>query len=69
MSYFSYILSTVVNEQVVRFALCWTVRVGVIEQVLDSNENLLHCNTWPPVLVFIQYAETDCARRVHVGVK
>ena len=45
------------------------MRVGIVEQVLDAQQDLLDRDGRLPAFVLVQDAEADCTRGKHVGVK
>jgi len=51
------------------FCLCGILDVGVVEEVLNANQELLDGNGRSPILILVQQTQTHCARGVHVGVK
>jgi hypothetical protein len=65
----SFICGAVFAEQIVRFCLRRRFWVRVIEEVLDTEQNLLDGNGRPPGFFFVQNRQTDGAGRVHVRVE
>lgn len=63
------ICDPVLLEQVVGLCLCGTLRVDLIQQELNSQQNLLDGDGGLPSLFFVEDAETDGAGRVDVGVE
>jgi len=63
------VVGSVLTVCCVRLSLRGVLDVGVIKKVLNSDQELLDGNCWPPILVLVQQAETHCARWVHIGVK
>jgi hypothetical protein len=56
-------------EEVVSVGLGWGVGVWLVEQVLDTEENLLNGDRWLPCIFFIQDRQADRAGGVDVGVE
>lgn len=56
-------------EHVVRLGLGRGLRVGVVEEVLDAEEDLLDGDGWLPRLFLVQDRQADGARGVNVGVE
>ena len=56
-------------EEVVGISLCWRIRVWIVEQVLDTEENLLDSDGWLPTLFFIQDGKANSTGGIDVGVK
>ena len=48
-------------EQVIRVRLGGGLRVRVVEQVLDTEEDLLDCDCGFPGFFFVEDGEADCA--------
>lgn len=63
------ICSPIPSEEVVCVSLSWRVGVGVIEKVLNSEEDLLDGDGRLPALLFIQDRQADGARGIDVGVE
>ena len=63
------VISSVLTETCVRLRLGGVLDVGVVEEVLDAEEDLLDGDGGPPVLLLVQDAETHCARWVDIGVE
>jgi hypothetical protein len=63
------ICSPILLEEVVCVSLSWRVGVGVIEKVLNSEEDLLDGDGRLPALLFIQDRQADGARGIDVGVE
>lgn len=55
--------------QIVRVGLGGRVRVGVVEQILDAQQDLLDSDGGPPGLLLVQDRQANGAARVDVGVK
>lgn len=50
--------------------LGWALDVGlVLQQLLDPQQNLLHCDVRLPVFLFIQNGEADSSRRVNIRMR
>ena len=60
---------TIPLEEIVSVSLCWRVRIGVVEQILDAKKDLFDSNSRLPTFLFIQYRETDCTRWIDIGVE
>jgi hypothetical protein len=56
-------------EEVVGISLGWRVGVGVIEEVLNTEKNLLDGNRRLPTLFLVQNRQADGTRGVDVGVE
>ena len=65
----SSVLALVVDEELVCFGLSGTVWVGVIEQVLDSNQDLFDGDCWAPSFLLVQNRQANGTGRVHVGME
>jgi len=63
------VISSVLAIGGVCFCLRRVLDVGIVEQILDADQELLDGDCWPPVLILVQQAEANCSRRVDVGVK
>ncbi len=63
------ILSAFLLEELVGIGLCRGLRVGVVEEVLHAQKDLLDRDCRLPRLVLIKDGQTDRARGVHVGVE
>lgn len=59
----------VLLEEIVGIGLCWRVWVGVVEKVLDTEENLLNRNRWLPSFLLVQNGQADGSRGVDVWVE
>lgn len=59
----------VLLEKIVSVGLSWRVGVGVVEQVLNTKQDLLDSNRRLPTFLLIQDRKTDCARWVDVRVE
>lgn len=64
-----FVLSLVLLEHVVCLSLGRRFRVGVVQQILDAQQNLLDSNGWLPCLLLVQDGQTYRARRIDVGVE
>ena len=53
----------------VRLRLSRVFDVGIIEKVLDAEEQLLDRDRGPPILLLVEQREADCSRGVYVGVE
>jgi hypothetical protein len=40
-----------------------------IKTYLDTQKDLLDGDGWPPVLLFVQQGQADCARWIDIGVE
>ena len=65
----SSVLRLVVDEKLVCFRLSRTIWIRIIQQILDSDQNLLESNRGTPALFFVQNRETNCSRWINVGMK
>lgn len=65
----TFILLTIFLEEIVRLSLGWRLGVGVVEQVLNAKQDLLHRDGRLPCLFFVEDRETDRARWVDIGVE
>jgi hypothetical protein len=63
------VLDSVSLEQIIRLSLSRRLRVRVVEQVLDTQQNLLHRDGRLPSLILVQNRKTDRARGVDVGME
>ena len=63
------VISSVLTETCVRLRLGGVLDVGVVEEVLDAEEDLLDGDGGPPVLLLVQDGEADRPRGIHVGVE
>ena len=43
----------------ISFSLCRILNVGIIEEILDTQQDLFDGNGWPPILFLIQQWQTD----------
>lgn len=59
----------VLPEQIIGIRLCRRFWVWVIEKILNPQENLFDSDGGLPVLVLVQDAKANGARRVDVGVE
>ena len=59
------VVSPVLTEASVLFSLNCVFNNGVIQEVLNSEEDLLGSDGWPPVLLFIKDGETHSNSRTH----
>lgn len=41
----------------------------ILQQFLDSKENLLDCDVGLPILLLVQNGQADCARGINVRVR
>ena len=64
-SYTLLVVSPVLTEASVSFSLNYVLNDGVIQEVLNSKEDLLGSDGWPPVLLFIEDRETHSNSRTH----
>ena len=63
------VLRAILLEQVVCFGLCGRLRVGIVQQVLDAQQDLFDGDGGLPRLFLVQDAEADGAGRVDVRVE
>lgn len=63
------IRGAILLEQIIRIRLRGTLRIHLIEQHLDADQNLLDRDRGPPPLLFVENGEADGPRRVDVGVE
>ena len=56
-------------EQVVSISLSRGIRVGIVEEILNAEENLFDGNSWLPTFFLVQDREANCTRGVDVRVK
>jgi len=63
------ICRAVLPEQIIGIRLCWRLRVWVVEKILNPQENLFNRDGGLPILVLVQDAKANGARRVDVGVE
>jgi hypothetical protein len=61
--------SLVFLEQVKRIGLRWRLRVGLVEQRLNAQQNLLDVYRWLPAFFFVEDAQADGAGWVDVWVE
>ena len=54
MLYFFVVGLSILLEEVVGFSLSRRFRIGIVEQILDSKENLLDGDRWFPSLLLVQ---------------
>lgn len=57
------------NIGVVGVLLCRTLQIGIVEQILNAQKNLLNGNCWLPILLFVYQRQAHRARWINVGVK
>ncbi len=50
----SLVLTSVRCKQTVGFTLCWTIRIWIIQQILNAHQYLLDGNGRAPTFFFIQ---------------
>ena len=65
----AFICYSVLLEEIVCIRLSRGVWVGIIEQILDSKENLLDSDRRLPTLLLVMDGQTDSTGRVDVGVE
>lgn len=63
------VFGTVSLEQVVGLCLSRRLRVRIVQQVLDTQQDLLNGDRGLPRLFFVQDRQTDSSGGVDVGVK
>lgn len=56
-------------EHVIRLHLSRIIYISMFEQILDTKTDLLDGDRGFPRLFFVQDGETNCARRVDVGME
>ena len=56
-------------EEVIRISLCWRIGIWIVQQVLDTEENLLDSDGWLPTLFFIQDGKANSTGGIDVGVE
>jgi hypothetical protein len=66
---FPLILGLVPLEEVVGVGLCGRIRVGVVEQVLDAQGDLLNGDGGLPRLVIVEDGQADGTGRVDIGME
>lgn len=59
LSYASLVGGCILLEHGEGFALCWVVRVGIVEQILNAQQDLLDGDGRFPALVLVQDAKAD----------
>lgn len=64
-----FVLDSVSLKKVVCLSLGRGLWIGIVEQILDTQEDLLHSNGRFPCLFFVEDREADGARRINVGMK
>ena len=64
-----FIRGPILLEEIVGIGLSWGVGVGVVEEILNTKENLLDGDGGLPVLLLVENRQADSAGRVHVGVE
>ena len=64
-------MTNYVHKQLVRLELRWALWIGVVQEVLDADENLLYGDRWPPSgsVVLVEDGETHGARWVDLTTK
>lgn len=65
----SFVCRSVLLEESVGISLSWRIGIGIVEQVLNPQKNLLDGDCRLPTLLFIQNRETDRARWIDVGME
>lgn len=65
----SFIRRAILLEEIVCVGLCGGFRVGIVKQVLDTQQNLFNGDCRLPGFFFVQNREADSAGGVDVGVE
>lgn len=65
----SFVRRAILLEEIVCVGLCRGFGVGIIKQILDTQQNLLNGDCRLPGFFFVQDRETDSAGGVDVGVE
>jgi len=68
-AYLLLVCHTILLEQVERVGLCGGLWVGLVEQRLDSEEDLFDSDGGLPAFFFVENGETYCAAGVDVGME
>lgn len=63
------VLRPVLLEQVVGVCLSRRLGIGVVEEILNSDKDLLDSDGWLPSLLLVQYGQADGATRVDIRVE
>jgi len=63
------VIGPVLTETGVGLGLGGVLDVGIVEEILDTQEDLLNGDGRPPVLLFVQDRETNCPGGINVGVE
>jgi hypothetical protein len=63
------VLHNVLDKEVISFSLCRIGRVGLVQQILDANKNLFHCNCRSPSTIFVEDRQADSSRGVDIRVE
>ena len=69
MLHFPLVRRAVLLEQVVGICLRRRFGVGVVEEVLDADEDLLDSDGWLPGLLLVQYRQADGATWIDIRVE
>jgi len=69
LPYTSLVFNWILNKKLISFGLSGICRIRGIEELLDTNKDLLHCDSWSPTGVFVENREANCARRINIGVE
>jgi len=56
----SLVLGAVLLEHIICLGLSWRLRVGIVEKVLDTQEDLLDGDGWLPGLFLVQNRQAHC---------
>ena len=59
----------VLAEAGVSLSLGGVLDVGVVEKILNAQQDLLDGNCGPPVFLLVQDRQADCSRWVDIGVE
>jgi len=63
------VVSSVLAVAGVGFGLGGVLDVRVVQQILNSEQDLLNCDGWPPVFLLVQQRQANGSGRVNVGVE
>jgi hypothetical protein len=56
-------------EQVIGFGLCRRFWIWIVEEILNTEENLLDGDSWLPSFFFVQDGKADGSGRIDVGME
>merc|ERR1719431_713000 len=68
-AYALFVISPVLAEAGVSLSLSGVLDVRVVEEILNTQENLLHSDGWPPVFLLVQDGEANCSGGIHIRVE